>query len=210
MPWIKHERWQLIGFMVLQTALIGSLASVGINDKAQAIATVILVATVNLPPSPLSFGIVSLHLEDQTDIGVAVGLISTFRLIGGAIATAIYTSIQSSRYAEVLPRWVESAAEASGFTGSESALLKAAAANTAAAYAKVPGITNATISAVQYAVKEANSEAYKLVYLVAIAFGAVAITAAFTTKGVDDKTRNSSTAAKLETEKSGGVVTFAH
>lgn len=210
MPWIKHERWQLIGFMVLQTALIGSLASVGITDKAQAIATVILVATVNLPPSPLSFGIVSLHLEDQTDIGVAVGLISTFRLIGGAIATAIYTSIQTSRYAEVLPRWVGSAAASSGFGGNESALLTAAKANTPAAYAKVPGITNATISAVQYAVKEANSEAYKLVYLVAIAFGAVAIAAAFTTKGVDDKTRNSSTAAKLETEKEGGVVTFSH
>ncbi|KAH8911117.1 MFS general substrate transporter [Coniochaeta sp. PMI_546] len=210
MPWIKHERWQLIAFMVLQTALIGSLASVGIDSKAQAIATVILVSTVNLPPSPLSFGIVSLNLEDQTDIGVAVGLISTFRLIGGAIATAIYTSIQSSRYTQVLPGWVESAAKSSGFNGSESALLTAATANTAAAYSKVPGITNATISAVQYAVKEANSEAYKLVYLVAIAFGAVAITAAFTTKGVDEKARNSSTAAKLETEKDGGMVTYAH
>jgi hypothetical protein len=71
MPYIKHERWQLIGMIILQTALIGSLASVGINDKAQAIATVIIVATVNLPPSPLSFGMVSLHLEDQNDIGVA-------------------------------------------------------------------------------------------------------------------------------------------
>ena len=72
MPYLKHERWQLITMMVIQTALIGSLASVGINDKAQAIGTVIAVATVNLPPSPLSFGMVSLHLEDQTDIGVAV------------------------------------------------------------------------------------------------------------------------------------------
>ncbi|KAB5539473.1 fungal trichothecene efflux pump [Coniochaeta sp. 2T2.1] len=209
MPWIKHERWQLIAFIVLQTALIGSLASVGITDKAQAIATVILVSTVNLPPSPLSFGIVSLNLEDQTDIGVAVGLISTFRLIGGAIATAIYTSIQSSRYTQVLPGWVESAAQSSGFNGSESALLAAAKANTPAAYSKVEGITNATISAVQYAVKEANSEAYKIVYLVAIAFGAVAIAAAFTTKGVDESQRNSSTAAQLETEKKVGV-TFAH
>ena len=34
---------------------------------------------------------VSLHLEDQGDMGIAVGLISTFRLIGGVVATAIYT-----------------------------------------------------------------------------------------------------------------------
>ena len=68
MPWIKHEKQQLIAMIVIQTALIGSLASVGIYDKAQAIATVILVSTVNLPPSPLSFGMVSLHLEDQNDM----------------------------------------------------------------------------------------------------------------------------------------------
>lgn len=78
MPYLKHERWQLIAMMVIQTALIGSLASVGIHDKAQAIGTVIAVATVNLPPSPLSFGMVSLHLEDQTDIGVAVSLYSSY------------------------------------------------------------------------------------------------------------------------------------
>lgn len=68
MPWIKRERYQLIAMMVIQTALIGSLASVGINDKAQAIGTVVAVATVNLPPSPLSFGMVSLLLEDQGDM----------------------------------------------------------------------------------------------------------------------------------------------
>lgn len=210
MPWIKHERWQLITMMVIQTALIGSLASVGTNDKAQAIATVILVATVNLPPSPLSFGMVSLHLDDQTDIGVAVGLISTFRLIGGAIATAIYTSIQTSRFAVLLPGEVEGAAQATGFNGSLPALVTAAKTNTPAAYSKVPGITNSTISAVQEAVRQANTQGYKLVYLVAIAFGALAIAAAFSTKGVDEKSRSSSTAARLENEKEGGKIIDYH
>jgi hypothetical protein len=201
MPAIKHERWQLIGMMTVQTALIGSLASVGINDKAQAIGTVIAVSTVNLPPSPLSFGMVSLHLNDQTDIGVAVGLISTFRLLGGAVATAIYTSVQSSRYTDVLPGKVTAAAQASGFGGSLPVLLKAAKTNTALAYSKVPGINNGTIAAVQLAVKNANVEAYQLVYLVAIAFGVCAIAAAFSTKGVDAKSRSNETAAHLENDK---------
>lgn len=112
--------------IVVQTALIGSLASVGIHDQAQAIASVISVATVNPPPSPLSFGLVSLHLEDQTDIGVGVGLISTFRLIVGAVATAIYTSIQSSRFTSLLPGKVAAAADATGFSGSRQELLTAA------------------------------------------------------------------------------------
>ena len=207
MPWIKFERWQLIGCVLLQTALIGSLASVGIHDKVQAIVTVVLVSMCNLPPSPLSFSMVSLHLSDQTDIGVAVGLISTFRLLGGAVATAIYTAIQTTRYDELLPGEVTSAAEASGFTGSVSALITAAKTNTAAAYAKVPGISNETVSATQLAVKEAAATSYHLVYLVAIAFGVLAISAAFTVKGVEDSSRTPLTAVHLENDRHEDVKT---
>lgn len=143
----------------------------------------------------------SLHLEDQTDIGVAVGLISTFRLIGGAIATAIYTSIQSSRYATVLPGNVGSAADATGFNGNMTTLLKAAANGTAAAYQAVPDITNSTIAAVTTAVKESNAQGYKLVYLVAIAFGAVAIASAISVRGISDSQRTKEVAAHLENDK---------
>jgi hypothetical protein len=65
---LHHEKWQLIGFTVAQTALIGSMASVGVNDKAQAIATVVLAATTITPPQLLSFTMLSLGLEDQTDL----------------------------------------------------------------------------------------------------------------------------------------------
>jgi hypothetical protein len=205
MPWIKHEKWQLVGLIVIQTALIGSLASVGVNDKVQAIATIICVATVNLPPSPLSFGMVSLHLDDQTDIGVGVGLISTFRLIGGAVATAIYTSVQRSRYASLLPVKITSAADQTHFSGSVEELLTAAVNGSAEAYAAIADISNSTIAASQNAVVQANSEAYRTVYLVAIAFGALAIASALSTKGVDAKSRSNARAAKLETERSEGV-----
>ena len=198
MPWIKHEKWQLVGCIVIQTALIGSLASVGINDKAQAIATVILVATVNLPPSPLSFGMVSLHLKDQTDIGIGVGLISTFRLLGGAVATAIYTSIQTNEFADILPGQVRSAAAASGFAGSVDALIKAAKVNKPVAYNAVEGISNSTIAAVKHAVLISNSKSYRNVYLVAIAFGCVAICAALSVKSIDKSQRTNAVAAKLE------------
>lgn len=201
MPWLKHEKWQLVGCIVIQTALIGSLASVGLQDKAQAIATVIAVSTVNLPPSPLSFGMVGLHLSDQTDIGIGVGLISTFRLIGGAVATAIYTSIQTSDFARILPGKVRNAAEESGFTGSVDALVKAAKVNKPVAYSAVEGISNSTIAAVRQAVLESNSRSYRNVYLVAIAFGCVAICAALSVKSVDRSQRSNEVAARLETER---------
>lgn len=128
---------------------------------------------------------VSLHLIDQTDIGIIVGLISTFRLIGGAVATAIYTSIQTSRLSEVLPGNFRRAAEKAGFTGSMNALLVAAHNNTPAAYAAVTGITNSTITAVRHSVLESYSVSYHIVYVVAIAFGCVAVAAALSTKSIE-------------------------
>jgi hypothetical protein len=65
---LHHEKWQLVGFTILQTAFIGSMASVGINDKAQAIVTVVLAATTITPPQLLSFTMLSFGLEDQTDL----------------------------------------------------------------------------------------------------------------------------------------------
>jgi hypothetical protein len=70
---VGHERWQLIGFMIVQTALISSMASIGIDGKAQAIATVLIGGAVITAPQLLSFTIISLGLEDQTDIGIGVG-----------------------------------------------------------------------------------------------------------------------------------------
>lgn len=209
MPRLKHERGQQIGLTILKTALLGALASVGINDQARAITLVILVAAVNLPPTPLSFGMVSLHLKDQTDIGVAVGLISTFRLLGGAVAQVIYTTIQSNRFAQVLPGEVTQAAMATNFNGSMPALLAAATKNTFPAYDAVPGITNSTISAVRVAVKQANANGYKMVFLVAIAFGALAIASACSVKGIDPSQRSNATAARLENESEDKTVTDA-
>lgn len=80
---VNHERWQLVTFMILQTALIGSLASVGIYDKAQAIVTIIIGSSTVTPPQLVSFTMLSLNLKDQNDIGIAVGLAGTFRLLGG-------------------------------------------------------------------------------------------------------------------------------
>ncbi|KAL4738812.1 fungal trichothecene efflux pump [Aspergillus similis] len=199
-PKAGHERWQMIGFLVVQTAMIGSLGSVGVDDKAQAIATIIIVAATVTPPQFLAFGMISLALDSQADIGISQGLLCTFRLIGGAVATAIYTAIQSNHYSSIIGKMVRSAAEQSGYTGSMAALLAAAESNTEAAYQAVPGITDQVIYAVQEAVKRASAESYQMVYKVAVAFGGLAILVAFTTRDIDKKKKTSETAVQLENE----------
>lgn len=65
---LHHEKWQLVAFTVIQTALIGSMASVKSTSLAQAIVTVVLAATTITPPQLLSFTMLSFGLEDQADL----------------------------------------------------------------------------------------------------------------------------------------------
>ncbi|KAH6898111.1 hypothetical protein B0T10DRAFT_543134 [Thelonectria olida] len=140
MPWIKHEKRQPVACIVIQTALIGSLA-------------------------------------------------------------AICTSIQTSEFGKLLPGAVRTAAETTGFDGSMNALLTATKANTPVAYSAVEGITTSTITAVQRAVLISNSKSYKTVYLVAIAFGCVAIASALSVKPIDSSQRSNQVAAKSKNER---------
>ncbi|ETS79622.1 hypothetical protein PFICI_09475 [Pestalotiopsis fici W106-1] len=203
-PRVHREKWQLVFFMVAQTALIGSLASVGVEDKAQAIVTIVLGAAMVTPPQLVSFTMLSLTLDDQNDIGIAVGLAGTFRLLGGAIATAIYSAILSSKFSEVIPGKMIDAISDSGATYSDSllqALVKAASTNTAAAYKAVQGSTPALQAAAALATKLAYVDAFSLVYLIAIAFGAVATAATFLTVNTDMKLKTMQRAVYLRGER---------
>ncbi|KAL2794843.1 fungal trichothecene efflux pump [Aspergillus keveii] len=199
-PRLGHERWQLIGFLVVQTGMIGSMGSVGVDDKAQAIATIIIVAASVTPPQYLAFGMISLGLENQDDIGISQGLLCTFRLIGGAIATAIYTAIQSNRFNALIGDRVQDAASQSGFTGDISALVAAAQTNTQAAYQSIPGITDQVIQTVSAAAKVVSAESYQLVYEVAVAFGGLAILVALTTRDIDKRKKTGECAVQLEND----------
>lgn len=201
---VHREKWQLVFFTIAQTALIGSLATVGLNDKAQAIATVVVGAATVTPPQLLSFTMLSLNLEDQNDIGIAVGLAGTFRLLGGAVATAIYSAILNTKFAQVVPSKMMDAITASGVPYSDGllkSLVAASSVNTAAAYSAVPGITPALVSAAATATKLAYVDSFSLVYLVAIAFGVVATISAFLTVNTDMKLKTMDRAVYLKGEK---------
>ncbi|KAK6437671.1 hypothetical protein LTR95_006131 [Oleoguttula sp. CCFEE 5521] len=201
---VGHERWQQVGFMIVQTALIGSLASVGLDDKVQAIVTIIVLATTITPPQLLAFVMISMNIDDQVDIGVANGLASTFRLMGGAVATAIYSAILSNRFTSELPKKMAPVIAANNISASSAAsLLKSAALNTAAAYKSalsLPGVTATVIGSTQRAVKLAYVDAFKMVYLIALAFGGVAIICAAFTKSIPRERKTMRRAVKMENE----------
>lgn len=146
---------------------------------------------------------VSAGLDDQVDIGVANGLASTFRLMGGAVATAIYSAILSSHFAEQLPGQVAIVVARHKIPASVvPGLLQAGTLNTAAAYQALSesNIDATVVSDLQMAAKVAYVQAFRMVYLVAIAFGALAVVCAAFTKSIPAEKKLMQRAVRMENE----------
>ncbi|RVX70509.1 hypothetical protein B0A52_05160 [Exophiala mesophila] len=197
-----HEKYQILFFICLQTAFVGSLSTLDIGQNGKAIALVFLMSCVINQPLYMLFSMVSLNLDDQADMGVAIGAISTFRLLGGAVATAIYSSIVDNQFAHNLPSRVQQAIAGTDFdTANLRSLIEAAASNTAAAYARVPEISQEIISLAQIAVKQAYVQAFRIVYYTALGFAVLAIISALCVSDIDPAKKNFDKAVHLENEK---------
>ena len=124
--------------------------------------------------------------------------------MGGSVATAIYTAILTNRFANQLPVKMAPVIQSHNLSPSTAkALLDAAALNTAEAYAAVSGVSEAVIAEAAMAVKLAYVQAFKLVFLVAIAFGCLAITAAAFTKTIPKERKTLVRAVRMENEAQG-------
>jgi hypothetical protein len=123
-------------------------------------------------------------------------------LLGGSVATAIYASIIDNQFRSNLPGKLAAAITEKGFDPANvPALLKAATANTAAAYAKVPGITKNIVAVAQSAVKLSYVEAFKVVYYTALGFAVLAIGSALLVRDVDPAKKTLEKAVILENER---------
>lgn len=118
------------------------------------------------------------------------------------MATALYTAILSTSYSSILPTEISAMAQRLNIPASTiPSLLKAALANTAVAYSSVPGITPAITAQTQLTVKVSYTEAYRVVYLSALAFGILGIVFALLTKTTPRSLKTTHRAVRLENEK---------
>lgn len=65
---LGHEKWQIIFFICIQTAFIGALSTVGVDEKGKAIALVFIMACCINQPLYMLFAMVSFNLVDQADM----------------------------------------------------------------------------------------------------------------------------------------------
>ncbi|KAJ5668718.1 hypothetical protein N7462_009788 [Penicillium macrosclerotiorum] len=193
---LGYSKYQLIASTIVITAFSGALAAINQDRQAYGIAFTVVGGFAVGYLELITLIMCPLYCEPE-DIGLASGFLGSAKQVAGTIATAIYVAILDNRVAVDLPRDVSAAAVKAGLaTSSLTDLLEAVAAGTTAALEAVPGMTDSILTAVSNAEKTAYSQSFRTVFLASIAFGGLAIIAAFLSVPVDDKLNNV-VAAKL-------------
>lgn len=142
----------------------------------------------------------SLHVP-QRDLGLALGLIGTFRFLGGAIGTTVFTTILNNKSAVSIPRRVGSALAPLDYPPDQyNALVTAIGAGTANMLTNTsPQVVAAASKAIQWG----YSDAFKITWLASIPFGVIACVLSLFVKDPSLYfTRH--TAVTLEKERLGG------
>lgn len=112
-------------------------------------------------------------------LGLASGLIGTFRSAGGSVGNAVFNTILNSVANDQVPKRISAAAISHGYDPKNMALLIPAAINNADgvpnAFKGVPGVTPALQVAVLKAFREAYAVAFRRVFWATIPFGVIAV-----------------------------------
>ncbi|CAK1365717.1 unnamed protein product [Cercospora beticola] len=132
--------------------------------------------------------VVTIVIDDQSEIGAAAGVFGSIRAAAGVLATAIYSSVLMNKLTEYTASDVVPAVVAAGLpVTSLEAFLTALSTGNTAALQEIPGVTPAAIGAGAAALREAYAKAFKIVWLATLAFGLLAVVASFFTTNIDDR-----------------------
>ncbi|KAF2665042.1 MFS general substrate transporter [Microthyrium microscopicum] len=145
-------------------------------------------------------------IDDQREIGTATGTAGSARSLISTICSTVFTTVLSNRLAKTIPAQVPGALVNAGLpAGSVASFLTAIASGSAAAFAKVSGLTPEIQAAGMAAYRKASVDAYNTVFLTTIAFSGIAIIFSIFAPNVDHLL-NSNVAATLHERNTDTVV----
>ena len=185
MHWTRHPKWHIIAGIFIQSFFTAMFAYAVPGHKAawmafqffgQGCFAWITVATV------VNAG---LHVQ-HSDLGLAAGLVSTFRAAGGSVGDAVYSTILNGEVDSRVAPAIAEAALKLGYEAKNLVLLIPAVIETAlgvpGAFVHVPDATPELEAATIQAFHSAYGEAFKRVFWATIPFSVIALAAAFCIK----------------------------
>ncbi|KAK2042030.1 major facilitator superfamily transporter [Colletotrichum somersetense] len=181
-PIIAHKvgyiKWQLVIGMALQAIFIAASAATVYPNRKLAYA---FVPAIGVPMfswiTILTYSIGSLHVP-HSNLGVAMGLIGTFRSGGGAVGNAIFNTVFQDNFRKFAADLVANAAISNGLNPADLDTIIPAAIEfnmgNPRALVNVRGITPEIQEALRTAVRAGAGHAFKIVFYVTIPFSVFA------------------------------------
>lgn len=177
----------MIGCMVIGTALAGAVA-VGTQHNMGTTITLMALGCFFLGVvESIVQTLAGIAIDDQNDIGAAVGFSGSARSFGGALATTIYSTILANRLKTTIPALVPAPVIQAGLPpASLPALLQFFQGMLPAD--KVPGLTPTILAVGTDAYQTASAQAYKTCFLTSIAFCVLGLISVCFCDDLDPKT----------------------
>jgi MFS family permease len=176
---IGHVKWQLVFALALQAIFIAATAtSVYPNHKLAYIFLPAFGVPMFIWVTIMSYAIASLHVP-HSKLGVAMGLLGTFRGAGGAVGNAVFDTIFVNRFASYGPSAIAETALSHGLKPQDlSQIIQGTIeynVGVPEALSHVSGMTPLIQDALRMSVRGAYGHALKIVFYITIPFSVIAI-----------------------------------
>ncbi|KAI1612560.1 fungal trichothecene efflux pump [Exophiala viscosa] len=126
-----------------------------------------------------------IEVEDQQEIGTAVGMAGSIRSAISTVASSVYVVVLTNRLKTTIPAEVPKAVVAAGLPASS--VVAFLTGFTTGDFSNIPGLTPKILATGTAAYKLASAHAYSTVFLTSIAFTGVALIITIWAPNVDDK-----------------------
>ncbi len=175
---IGHLKVQIIAMLSVQTIATACYSTVIPYNRAGWMALQFFGMGAFQLTTSIAYVIAGLNIPLRY-LGLASGLIGTFRSAGGSVGNAIFSTILNSVVQDQLPKRIAVAATSQGYDASNLALLIPAVVNNALgipdAFDGVPDVNPSLKLAVGNAFREAYAAAFRRVFWATIPFGIIAV-----------------------------------
>lgn len=176
--YIRHLKILLVGMMTLGTAFIGAVAVSNQHNEGLAVAMISLGNFFLGAVDSIALTLSSISLDDQSEIGTAVGVAASIRTWGGSLAISVFSTVLANRLRTTIPAIVPPAVIQAGLP-EDSVVTFIQAMQGLLPLSDVDGLTPNITAIGTDAYQTASSQAYRTCFLINIAFSALGLIGAF-------------------------------
>ncbi|KAJ9638512.1 hypothetical protein H2204_004282 [Knufia peltigerae] len=166
--YIGRQKWQVVTVSTIATALLGGLACLTTDNKSTMLGLLIPGLTLIAYAEGVGGATTSLTIDDQAEIGTAVGVALSMRSLISTVALTIYLTVLQNRLKHTVPEEVVPVLLKAGLPESSISLFIGAI--TSGSFSKVPGATAQIVQAGIVAYRRALVLAFRSVLYTVLAF----------------------------------------